>query len=222
VTKKSGSSQLATGSFFEHPILYAILDSDVCHARRLDPLAVAEACLRGGATLLQLRHKSNASGPFLDLAERVVPIARQRGGTVIVNDRADIAALSGADGVHVGQEDLSVEDARHVVGATAIVGLSTHTPAQVDAALATSATYVAVGPLFGTTTKETGYDARGLELVRYASGKGKPVVAIGGITLARAPEVIAAGAWAVAVITDLLATGDVEQRAREYLAALGR
>ena len=208
MTKNSGSWQLATGSFFEHPILYAILDSDVCNARRLDPLAVAEACLRGG--------------PFLDLAERVVPIARQRGGTVIVNDRADIAALSGADGVHVGQEDLSVEDARHVVGATAIVGLSTHTPAQVDAALATSATYVAVGPLFGTTTKETGYDARGLELVRYASGKGKPVVAIGGITLARAPEVIAAGAWSVAVITDLLATGDVEQRAREYLAALGR
>jgi thiamine-phosphate pyrophosphorylase len=188
----------------------------------MDLLAVAEACLRGGAALLQLRHKSNASGVFLDLAERLVPVARERGGKVIVNDRADIAALSGADGVHVGQEDLSVEDARHVVGASAVVGLSTHTPAQVDAALATSATYVAVGPVFGTLTKKTGYDARGLELVRYASGKGKPVVAIGGITLARAPEVIAAGAWAVALITDLLATGDVEQRAREYVTAFGR
>ena len=147
-------------------------------------------------------------------------LARPAGARVIVNDRADVAVMSGADGVHVGQDDLTVDDVRRTVGPTAIVGLSTHTREQVDRALATSASYVAVGPVFDTATKSTGYDARGLELVTYAAGRGKPVVAIGGITLARAPQVVAAGASAVAVITDLLVGGDVESRVRAFVAAL--
>ncbi len=141
------------------------------------------------------------------------------GARVIVNDRADIARMADADGVHVGQEDLEVEAARAVVGEHAIVGLSTHTREQVDAALSTSASYVAVGPIFTTATKDTGYDARGLDLVAYAAGRGKPIVAIGGITLERAPDVIAAGAAAVAVISDLL-TDDIEQRVRAFVSAL--
>jgi thiamine-phosphate pyrophosphorylase len=138
---------------------------------------------------------------------------------VIVNDRADIARMADANGVHVGQEDLEVEAARAVVGEHAIVGLSTHTREQVDAALSTSASYVAVGPIFTTATKDTGYDARGLDLVAYAAGRGKPIVAIGGITLERAPDVIAAGAAAVAVISDLL-TDDIERRVRAFVSAL--
>jgi thiamine-phosphate pyrophosphorylase len=114
-----------------------------------------------------------------------------------------------------------VEDARAVAGAHVIVGLSTHDKAQVDAALDGKATYIAVGPIFGTTTKDTGYDARGLDLVRYAAGRGKPVVAIGGITRERAADVIHAGAAGLAVITDLLAGDDPEGQTRRFITALG-
>jgi len=191
----------------------------VCDARGLEPCDVVGACLRGGARLLQVRWKQGNTSAFLSLADQIVRIARVHGARVIVNDRADIARMADADGVHVGQEDLEVEAARAVVGEHAIVGLSTHTREQVDAALSTSASYVAVGPIFTTATKDTGYDARGLDLVAYAAGRGKPIVAIGGITLERAPDVIAAGAAAVAVISDLL-TDDIEQRVRAFVSAL--
>jgi thiamine-phosphate pyrophosphorylase len=201
-------------------VLYPIIDPDVCRARGLDPAAVARACLAGGARLLQLRCKGAPGGAFLALAEELVLIAHGHGADLIVNDRADIARLSGAAGVHVGQEDLPVDDVREVAGVDAIVGLSTHDERQVDEAVAGSATYVAVGPIFGTATKKTGYSARGLELVRYAAGRGKPVVAIGGITLERVERVVEAGASAVAVIGDLLTGGDPEARTREFLSRL--
>ena len=202
------------------PFVYPVVDTVVCRANRLDPVLVAEACLRGGATLVQLRAKDDSSAALLSLADRVVTAARATGARVIVNDRADISLMAGADGVHVGQEDLSVEAVRNVVGAAAIVGLSTHTRAQIDHALTTSANYIAIGPIFGTATKDTGYSARGLELIDYAAGRGKPVVAIGGITLERAAQVVAAGASGLAVITDLLTGGDVEQRVRAFVETL--
>jgi thiamine-phosphate pyrophosphorylase len=175
--------------------------------------------MRGGARLIQLRWKAGSTSAFLSLADEIVRAARLHGARVIVNDRADVARMSGADGVHVGQEDLEVEDARAIVGDQAIVGVSTHNRAQVDAALASSASYVAVGPIFTTGTKDTGYEARGLDLVAYAAGRNKPVVAIGGVTIERAAAVIEAGASAVAVISDLLAD-DVEDRVRAFVAAL--
>jgi thiamine-phosphate pyrophosphorylase len=186
--------------------------------RGLDPVAVAIACLRGGARLLQLRVKTGASARFLTLADEVVCAAGPYQASVIVNDRADITRISGAAGVHVGQDDLPPAAVRTIVGQR-IIGLSTHDRDQVDEALQSDADYVAVGPIFTTTTKETGYDARGLDLVRYAAGRGKPVVAIGGIDLDRAPDVIEAGAAAVAVITDLLA-GPPQARVEAYLRAL--
>ncbi len=146
--------------------------------------------------------------------------AREHDGTVVINDRADIAAMARAGGVHVGQTDLPVEEARAMVGREAIVGVSTHDRDQVDRALQTSASYVAVGPVYATSTKDTGYGPRGLDLVRYAAGRGKPIVAIGGITLDRAPEVIEAGASGLAVITDILVDDDVEGRVREYCRRL--
>jgi thiamine-phosphate pyrophosphorylase len=204
----------------DRAFLYPIIDTGVCRARGLDPAAVAEACLIGGARVLQVRGKHTSSAVFLSLAERVVLSARRYGAEVIVNDRADIARLSGAAGVHVGQEDLTVDDVRAIAGAAAVIGLSTHDERQVDEALSGSASYLAVGPIFGTATKETGYTARGLDLVRYAAGRGKPVVAIGGITIERVEHAVEAGATAVAVISDLLADGDPEARTREFVARL--
>jgi len=197
---------------------YPIIDQQVCEAAGIAPLVVASACLRAGARMLQLRVKTGSSSAFLSLADAVVAAARSTGAIVIVNDRADIARAAGAGGVHVGQDDLPPGVVRRVLGA-GLIGFSTHDEQQVNEAAASEADYIAVGPVYGTGTKDTGYTARGLDLVRYAAGKGKPVVAIGGMTLARAPGVIAAGAAMVAVISDLLATGDVEARSREYLQA---
>ena len=200
------------------PVFYPIIDTAACREHGCDPLALAIACLRGGARWLQLRGKDASSADLLALAEAVVAASRAYDAKVIVNDRADIARMAGAAGVHVGQDDLTVDAVRRVAGA-AIVGLSTHDERQVDAALQSSADYIAVGPIYGTGTKDTGYTARGLDLVRYAARRGKPVAAIGGITLARAPEVAAAGATAIAVISDLL-RGDPEQRTRRFVEVL--
>ena len=199
--------------------LYPIVDADVCRDRGLEPRSLALACFHGGARVVQLRVKSGSSARFLDLAAEIVAAAGTFGAAVIVNDRSDIARMARAAGVHVGQDDLAPDAVRQVFG-DGVIGLSTHDPLQVDEALRTAADYIAVGPVFGTATKDTGYSARGLELVKRAAGRGKPVVAIGGITLDRAPEVIAAGAGSVAVITDLLSGGDPEPRVREYIRAL--
>jgi thiamine-phosphate pyrophosphorylase len=201
--------------------LYAVIDTGLCAARAIDPRALADAFLRGGARLIQLRDKAPASAERLALADDLVRRARAAVAQIVINDRADVARLSGADGVHVGQEDLGVDEARAVAGDAAMVGVSTHDTAQITAAARTSATYIAVGPIYGTLTKDTGYSSRGLDLVRTARDSGKPVVAIGGITLARAPEVFAAGASSIAVISDLL-TGDPEARVRQFLRSLGR
>jgi thiamine-phosphate pyrophosphorylase len=188
--------------------------------RGLDPQDVCSAFLRGGARLLQIRQKSGTGAELLAVTRHAVGEGRSLGARIVVNDRADVAAIAGADGVHVGQDDLSISDVRHIAGPNLDIGLSTHTTVQVDEALGQGVAYVAVGPVFRTGTKDTGYDPRGLELVRYAAGKGTPVVAIGGMTLARAPAVIDAGAASVAVVSDLLATNDPEGRVREYVATL--
>ena len=158
------------------------------------------------------------------MAAAVAERAHAAGATLIVNDRADVARLAGADGVHVGQDDLSPASVRRIVGADAIVGLSTHTTHQLDAAVREPVSYVAIGPVFGTATKATGHDAVGLRMVREAAGRararGLPLVAIGGITLDRAASVIDAGAASVAVIGDLLAGGDPEARVRAFLERL--
>ena len=163
---------------------------------------------------------------FLATASAVVQLARRHQARVIINDRADIARLAGADGVHVGQEDLTPAAVRAILGDTAIVGLSTHSVEQIDLAVLEPVTYIAVGPVFGTTTKATGYEQVGLDMVREAarraSARGLPLVAIGGITLENAISVLQAGAASVAVISDLLATGDPEARVRAYVERLWR
>ena len=206
------------------PALTAIVDADSAARAGRRPIDLARAFLDGGARFLQVRAKNLPAGALLDLAAAIVEIARGSSARVIVNDRADIARLAGADGVHVGQEDLAPAAARALVGPGAIVGLSTHTIEQMERAVAEPVTYVAIGPVFGSTTKATGYEAVGLEMVRAAaaraSARGLPLVAIGGITLATAPAVLAAGAASVAVIGDLLGTGDPQARTREYVRRL--
>lgn len=201
------------------PRLYPIVDVDLCRERGLDPLAVLLGFLAGGARLIQLRDKTSASAARLDLARKGAVAAAASQARLIVNDRADVARLAGASGVHVGQEDLSVEEARAIVGPEAIVGISTHDAPQLAAAARTSASYVAVGPIYDTSSKETGYSARGLDLIRRAAALGRPVVAIGGITLERAPDVLAAGASSVAVLSDLL-VGDPSERVATFLRVL--
>jgi thiamine-phosphate pyrophosphorylase len=209
-----------------HPVvsrLHAIVDVDVAAGRGHDAPALARAFLDGGARCIQVRAKALASRPFLALCDEVVRLARPYDALVIVNDRVDLARLSGAGGVHLGQEDLPVAAARRLLGEAAVIGLSTHSVEQIEAARAEPATYVAVGPVFGTRTKDTGYTAVGLSLVREAARRsdGRPVVAIGGITLENAASVIDAGASAVAVIGDLLA-GPPEERVRAFLRTLSQ
>jgi thiamine-phosphate pyrophosphorylase len=205
--------------------LYAICDADACRHAGWTLIDFASACLNGGARLLQVRAKAEPSGRLLDETLAIVERAGNE-AQVIVNDRADIARLAGAAGVHVGQDDLSPTEVRSVLGDRVVVGWSTHTTTQLDAALSQPISYVAIGPVFATTTKSTGYDALGLARVAdaavRAAQRGMPLVAIGGITLDRAEAVLSQGAASVAVIGDLLVSGDPEARVRAYLSRLSR
>jgi thiamine-phosphate diphosphorylase len=205
------------------PRLYPIVDVEVAARAGWAPRDLARAYLAGGATLLQLRAKTLEGAQFLGLAEAIVADAARAGADVIINDRADIARLTAAAGVHVGQEDVTPRDVRRLCGDAIVVGRSTHTEAQIAVALSEPISYLAIGPVFPTATKATGYERVGCDAVRHAAARAAPVnipvVAIGGITLDTAAAVIAAGADAVAVITDLV-SNDPEARVRQYLASL--
>jgi thiamine-phosphate pyrophosphorylase len=208
------------------PPLYAILDIDSVTARRWTPADVCRAWLSAGVRLIQLRAKHLASGPLLELADELVSLCRESGAVLIVNDRADIAAMARAGGLHLGQEDVPARDARLVLGESAMIGLSTHDSGQVQAGISEPVQYLAFGPVYSTHTKDTGYHALGLDRLReaasIASQAGLPLVAIGGLTLDQASAVREAGANSLAVISDLLAAPDlagVESRARAWLAA---
>jgi thiamine-phosphate pyrophosphorylase len=198
--------------------LYAILDA----SRFPDvdaTLSTAEELQAGGVVLLQYRNKFANARQMLDAAKQL----RSRLGQsmqLIMNDRADLCLAARFDGVHVGQEDLSPEGVRRVIGANPILGVSTHNPEQLREADATTADYLAIGPVFGTTSKENPDPVVGLEGVRRARAlTRKPLVAIGGITRVSARSVIEAGADAVAVISDLLR--DPRKSAEEFFRILG-
>ncbi len=203
--------------------LYAIVDTAVATRAGWDPAALARVYIDAGVRLLQLRAPGVDGNTGLGWCRQIMSCAAPLGARVIVNDRCDLAMLAGADGVHLGQGDLPVSEARRLLGEAAVIGVSTHDDAQVREALRQPASYLATGPVFDTRTKNTGYAAGGVDGVRRAvSAAGdRPVVAIGGITLATAPAVLDAGAAAVAVIADLLATDDPSARVREFLDVLG-
>ncbi len=200
------------------PALYAILDSTP--AQPLDSLlSLAQKLTGAGVQLIQLRAKHIPARQFQEIATSLIAAA-PKNTRIIINDRPDIAGLTNAAGVHVGQEDLPVEAARKLCPAPQWVGISTHNLEQIRAALVTSADYIAVGPICPTTTKVSPDPVVGLDLIRAARKlTRKPLVAIGGITIISAPEVFHAGADSVAIISDLMSAPDPAQRAREYLSA---
>ena len=174
-----------------------------------------------GVKTIQYRDKKGSPRELFDISRQLAERARECHATFIVNDRADVTLVVGADGVHLGQDDLPLEMARRLLPSGAIIGSSTHSITQVEAADRSSADYIAFGPVFPTESKERPDPTVGLEGVRAARVvTSKPLVAIGGITVENARAVIEAGADAVAVISDMLKHPDVAARAREFLRIL--
>ena len=199
------------------PRLYAILDA-ACFPKGEDLLLAGDELVRAGVTLLQYRNKSGNARQMLEQARE---LRRTLGNsvTLIMNDRADLAAVAGFDGVHVGQDDLSAEGARTVIGKDLWLGVSTHNPEQVREADKTSADYIAVGPVFATASKAKPDPVIGLEGMRRARQlTRKPLVAIGGINRSNCRSVIEAGADSVAVISDLVQ--EPRKSAEEFLRIL--
>ena len=203
------------------PRLYAIVDAGG-FAAASDPTAellrFAEELLAGGATLLQYRNKKGDARQMLSQARELRRLCA--GVRLILNDRADLCLAAGCDGVHVGQEDLSPEGARAVVGDRLWVGVSTHSVEQIRAAAGGPSDYVAIGPVFATASKQKPDQVVGLEGVKAArAATGKPLVAIGGITRSNCRSVIEAGADSVAVISELAASP--RKSGEEFLRILG-
>ncbi|HEY2384247.1 MAG TPA: thiamine phosphate synthase [Terriglobia bacterium] len=197
------------------PRLYAIADSSFG-----DCVRIAEALFTGGARLVQIRNKKAGARELLDQVEQIVALAPPD-AAVIVNDRVDVALLSGAAGVHLGQSDLPPAAARRILGPDRIIGISTHNLEQAIDADGLPVDYIAAGPLFATSTKENPDPVLGVEALAQICGAiRKPVVAVGGITLARVPEVVGAGAHSVAIIKDLLGHGEISSRVRDGLRCL--
>ena len=201
------------------PRLYPIIDLDIStHSLELLVTEFAAA----GLSWVQLRDKKANSRQLLANAQRLVALASQHGLRAIVNDRADIAWLSGADGVHVGQDDLPVGLARTIMGPGKIVGHSTHSLAQALEAEQTEADYVAIGPVFATTSKVNPDPIVQREELREIRRRiKKPLVAIGGITSENATRLFELGVDSVAVIRDLLCAENVPLKIRQFLKAAG-
>ncbi len=197
------------------PRFYAIAD-----AQFGDPVHICQSFINAGARLIQIRDKNAGGGEFLDRIDRVLTLAPPS-TRIIVNDRVDVARIAGAAGVHVGQTDLPPLAVRNIFGAGPIVGFSPHNLRQALEADNLPVDYIAVGPIFATSTKQNPDPVVGLEgLASIAKAVHKPVVAIGGIRIENAGDVLNAGAQAIAVIRDLLETKDVEARTREWIRAL--
>lgn len=202
---------------FDFPKLYPITDASITglsHAEQVGRLTA------GGARFIQLREKRASPKDFYASAERAIEIARRNDAKIIINDRVDIALALGADGVHLGQDDLPPQKAREILGENAIIGFSTHNLEQALAAVKLPVNYIALGPIFTTKTKKNPDEIVGLEklkIVRKAVGN-LPLVAIGGITSENCKSVFQAGANSVAVIGDLLFEPDkITEKTRRFL-----
>lgn len=200
---------------FALPRLYPITDTrltGLSHAEQVERFAA------GGATLVQVRDKHSSPREFYEAALVAVATARRLGVRLMINDRIDIALAVGADGVHLGQDDLPPQRARELLGVACLIGYSTHDLQQALAAASLPIDYLAIGPVFQTSTKVNPDPVVGLEAVRLVKTQiAKPLVAIGGITLANAPAVLEAGADSLAVISDLFSTDDIAARVSDYL-----
>lgn len=201
--------------------LYLVADAGYAEGRDLP--ALVEAAVRGGATVVQLRAKDLPARAFAALAVETARRLAPTGVPLLVNDRVDIALACGAAGVHLGQDDLAVPDARRMLGPGAVIGVSVNTPEEARRAAAEGADYVGAGPAFATSTKDTPLAVLGPDgIARIRRTVGIPVVAIGGITAANAASLAAAGADGVAVVSAILGTPDPEAAAADIARAFGR
>ena len=198
--------------------LYVVLDRTASAGRDLE--VILDATLAGGCRMIQLREKEWPSGRLLPLAERMRDRCRRAGATFIVNDRVDLALAVGADGVHLGQDDLPPRAARPLLRPCMVLGRSTHSVGQAREALVEGADYIAVGSMFPTRTKPD-FQLVGPELIRAIRPETRsPLVGIGGVTRENVAEVIRAGADGVAVISAVCGAPDPAAATREFLAAI--
>jgi thiamine-phosphate pyrophosphorylase len=196
---------------------YPILDSELLAAAKVDPLELARVLVAAGARLVQFRHKAPYTRDAYEQAKAIAQIVQQSGGRYVINDRADIALMAGADGVHLGQDDLPPSAVRRIAGDKLLIGFSTHNEEQLRLGDREPVDYLAIGPIFGTSSKANPDPVVGVDaLRRLREATGKPLVAIGGITRERAAAVLAAGADSLAVLSDIVAE-DLPARAREWL-----
>ena len=199
--------------------LYVLITESLCAG---DWAATADAALRGGADALQLREKDLSDRALLDRAKRLARACHDRGALCIVNDRPDIAALAGADGVHVGQDDLPVAEVRRVMGTDRIVGVSTHSVEQARAAIAAAPDYVAVGPMFETTTKAVERIASPALLSAVRGETSLPLAAIGGINAENAEALLKLGCRCICVCQAVVGAADAESAARRLRDLIDR
>jgi thiamine-phosphate pyrophosphorylase len=198
------------------PRFYPILDTQTAACFGIHLETPAEELLAAGARILQFRHKAFWSRETLQMLERIAALCRDAGASFIVNDRADLARIMAA-GLHLGQDDLRPSEVRRITGHGAVIGFSTHNEAQLRAAADEPADYIALGPIFGTSSKQNPDPVVGTDgLRRLRPLTSRPLVAIGGITRKNATDVFAAGADSVAVIGDLFP--DVRARAEDWLS----
>ncbi|MBI3303145.1 MAG: thiamine phosphate synthase [Deltaproteobacteria bacterium] len=196
--------------------LYAI--ADTLSRPELSFVELTEKILAGGARLIQLRVKNLPAHEYLRIAKEARGLTRRCKALLIINDRLDVALAAEADGAHLGQEDLPLQVARKILGEKSLIGISTHNEEQALAAERGGADYSGFGPMLGTGTKETGYTPRGLEQLRTIRSLVRlPIVAIGGITVERAPLALAAGANAVAMISDIMLAENVSAKVQQVL-----
>ena len=199
--------------------LYLVTNSDKFESEDLFLDAVASA-LKGGVDILQLREKNMPANKIIELGKKVKLLCAEYGAIFIVNDRVDIAYVLDADGVHLGQDDMDIESARKILGFNAIIGISTHAPAQAQKAAADGADYIGMGPVFTTPTKP-GRQSVGLEYVKWVSENIKiPAFAIGGIDLDNVQDVVNAGAKKIAVVRAIINSDNPEKAAQEFLKVL--
>jgi len=196
-----------------YPIIDTLGDPKLLH------VSLAQTMLDAGVRFLQLRIKDQPARRFVEIARRVKAVTDRYSAQLIINDRTDIARLLDAAGVHLGQEDLPVSAAREILGPNKIIGFSTHSSAQAEAAARQGiADYIGFGPIYPTVSKERTDPVQGLEGLRLIRSRvGLPIVAIGGITAETMPDVLAAGADAVAMIGDIVRAGDVGAKIRALL-----
>lgn len=201
------------------PFVYTITDRKLAGEPGISVI-VQELC-RGGAGLIQIREKNITTARFCQIACDAVAVARPYGVPVLINDRVDVARYAKADGVHLGDDELPAEEARAILGPEKIIGISCHSLTDVKEALKKPLDYIAVGPVYPTTTKKLKYSVAGLELVSAARKISHlPLVAIGGISSANAAAVINAGANSISVISQVMVKGEIAKRTASLLTSI--